>query len=87
MRAASLVALALCLAGCAGAPTGSPGILFVATPEQVGLEMLALAGVTRDDLVYDLGSGDGRLVIAAAKRFGARAVGVEIQARLVQDSR
>jgi ribosomal protein L11 methylase PrmA len=49
--------------------------------------MLKLAGVSRQDVVYDLGSGDGRLVIAAAREFGARAVGVEIEARLVQDSR
>jgi SAM-dependent methyltransferase len=75
------------LAGCAGTPTGSPGILFVATPEGVVLEMLKLAGVTKDDVVFDLGSGDGRLVIAAAREFGARGVGVELDARLVQDSR
>ena len=83
-----LAFLAVTLAGgCAGTPTGTPGILFVATPEQVGIEMLELAGVTRDDVVYDLGSGDGRLVIAAARTFGARGVGVEIEAKLVQDSR
>ena len=81
-----IVAVALA-AGCAGTPTGSPGILFVATPERVGIEMLRLVGVTRDDVVYDLGSGDGRLVIAAAREFGARGVGVEIEAKLVQDSR
>jgi SAM-dependent methyltransferase len=84
---AGLVVLVVMVVGCAGAPTGSPGILFVATPEQVGIEMLKLAGVSRQDVVYDLGSGDGRLVIAAAREFGARAVGVEIEARLVQDSR
>lgn len=48
--------------------------------------MLDLADVTATDVVYDLGSGDGRIVIAAARR-GARAVGVELDARLVQDSR
>jgi cyclopropane fatty-acyl-phospholipid synthase-like methyltransferase len=83
----AVLLVAATLAGCAGTPTGSPGILFVATPEQVGVEMLRLAGVGRDDVVYDLGSGDGRLVVAAAREFGARAVGVEIDARLVQDSR
>ena len=87
-RVRPLTALIVALvAGCAGTPTGSPGILFVATPEQVGVEMLKLAGVTRDDVVYDLGSGDGRLVIAAAREFGARGVGVELEAKLVQDSR
>lgn len=87
MRAASLALAALLVAGCGGVLPASPDILFVATPEQVGSEMLKLAGVTGADVVYDLGSGDGRLVIAAAKEFGARGVGVEIQARLVQDSR
>jgi SAM-dependent methyltransferase len=48
--------------------------------------MLKIAGVTKDDVVYDLGSGDGRLVIAAAKQFGARGVGVEIDPRLIQQS-
>jgi hypothetical protein len=49
--------------------------------------MLKLAGVTSNDVVYDLGSGDGRLAIAAAQLFGARALGVELDAKLVQDSR
>lgn len=64
-----------------------PDILYVATPELVGVEMLRLAGVNGDDVVYDLGSGDGRLVIAAAHDFAARGVGVEIDAPLVQTSR
>ena len=68
-------------------PRSSPGVVFVPTPPDVGVEMLKLAGVTSNDLVYDLGSGDGRLVIAAAQLFGARAVGVELDAKLVQDSR
>jgi SAM-dependent methyltransferase len=59
----------------------------VPTPEVVGEAMLDLAGVTPADVVYDLGSGDGRLVIAAARRFGARAVGVELDPALVQESR
>jgi SAM-dependent methyltransferase len=68
-------------------PRTGPDILFVATPEAVAMEMLRLANVTPTDVVYDLGSGDGRLVIAAARDFGARGVGVEIDASLVQDSR
>jgi SAM-dependent methyltransferase len=83
----ALVVAVVLVAGCAGTPSGMPGILFVATPEQVGIEMLKLARVTKDDVVYDLGSGDGRLVIAAARDFGARGVGVELDATLVQDSR
>lgn len=87
MKLAALVVAAALAAGCAGAPTGSPGIIFVATPDGVGVEMLKLARVTSADVVYDLGSGDGRLVIAAAREFGARGVGVELDAKLVQDSR
>ena len=87
MTRRALVTLIVLAAGCAGAPTGSPGILFVATPEGVGVEMLKLARVTASDVVYDLGSGDGRLVLAAAREFGARGVGVELDAKLVQDSR
>jgi SAM-dependent methyltransferase len=87
MRLAALALVVALAGGCAETPTGRPGILFVATPEQVGVEMLRLAGVTKDDVVYDLGSGDGRLVIAAAREFGARGVGVELEPKLVQDSR
>lgn len=59
----------------------------VATPMEVVERMLSLAGVQRDDVVYDLGSGDGRIVITAAKKYGARAVGFEIDPRLVKESR
>jgi len=88
-RLALVLAALVVLAGCADFRARYPGpdILFVATPEQVGVEMLRLASVTAQDTVFDLGSGDGRLVIAAAREFGARAVGVEIDAPLVQTSR
>jgi len=59
---------------------------FVVTPHRVVEKMLELAGVGPDDRVYDLGSGDGRIVIAAAQKFGARAVGVEIRGELVTQS-
>jgi ribosomal protein L11 methylase PrmA len=49
--------------------------------------LLTLADVSSDDVVYDLGSGDGRMVILAAKEFGARGVGVEIDSQLVQEAR
>jgi ubiquinone/menaquinone biosynthesis C-methylase UbiE len=48
--------------------------------------MLKLAGVTRDDVVYDLGCGDGRIVIAAAKLYGAHGVGVDIDPQRIQDA-
>jgi len=56
---------------------------YVPTPWAIVDRMLALADIRADDVVYDLGSGDGRLVITAAKRFGARGVGVELQPELV----
>ena len=59
---------------------------FVVTPHRVVERMLGLAGVGPDDTVYDLGSGDGRIVIAAAQKFGARAVGVEIRGELATQS-
>ena len=55
------------------------------TPEQV-LAMLRMAGVTRRDIVYDLGSGDGRIVIAAAKQFGARGVGIDIDPQRTEEA-
>jgi SAM-dependent methyltransferase len=60
---------------------------FVTTPDNVTLAMLELARVGPSDYVIDLGSGDGRIVIVAAKRFGARGLGVEIVPGLVQRSR
>lgn len=59
---------------------------YVPTPSTVVERMLEMANVTADDVLYDLGSGDGRIVIAAAKR-GARAVGIEISEKLVKISR
>lgn len=56
---------------------------FITTPDDVVDRMLRLAGVTRGDVVYDLGCGDGRIPIAAARKFGARAVCVEIDPVLV----
>jgi SAM-dependent methyltransferase len=60
---------------------------FVTTPDNVTLAMLELAQVGPADFVLDLGSGDGRIVIQAAKRFGARGLGVEIVPELVERSR
>ena len=60
---------------------------FITTPDEVVERMLELAGTRADDVVMDLGSGDGRIVIAAAGKYGARAVGVELDERLVALSR
>jgi SAM-dependent methyltransferase len=59
---------------------------YVPSPQKIVERMLELAEVKRTDTVYDLGSGDGRIIITAAERFGARAVGVEIDPELVQKS-
>ena len=60
---------------------------FVVTPPDVVERMLRLASVTSDDVVYDLGSGDGRIVITAARAFGARGVGIDIDPALVEQAR
>jgi len=60
---------------------------YVPTPADVVDRMLRLAEVTNKDLVYDLGCGDGRIVIAAARDFGARGVGVDIEPYWIEESR
>jgi protein-L-isoaspartate O-methyltransferase len=60
---------------------------FITTPDDVVYRMLQLAETSADDVVMDLGSGDGRIVIAAAQKFGARGVGIELDGALVQKSR
>lgn len=62
-------------------------VLYLPTPQPVVEAMLRLAGVSRADVVYDLGSGDGRVPIAAARGHGARSVGIELDGRLVERAR
>lgn len=64
----------------------TPDIHYVPTSNGVAQAMLTLAKTTSSDVVYDLGSGDGRIVIMAAKKFGARGVGVEVDAQLIKDA-
>lgn len=64
-----------------------PDVGFVATPQSVVDEMLRLGQVESGNVLFDLGSGDGRIVIAAAKQFGVRATGFEIDPRLIELSR
>jgi SAM-dependent methyltransferase len=74
--------------GGVGQPTAAPKLApFMPTPAEVVDRMLEMAQVTRTDVVYDLGCGDGRLVITAAKRYGARGVGVDIDPALIAQSR
>lgn len=69
------------------APARTPDIFFSPTRHAIADAMLKLAGVTKDDVVYDLGSGDGRIVILAAQKYGARGVGIELDPKLVEVSR
>jgi len=67
--------------------TRKPDVIFVPTPHEVVEQMLKLAKVGPNDVVYDLGCGDGRLVVAAAKQFGARkAVGIDIDPERIEES-
>jgi ribosomal protein L11 methylase PrmA len=73
-------------AGQAPAPTRTPDVIFVPTPEEVVEAMLNVAKVTRNDLVYDLGCGDGRIVITAAQKHGARGVGIDIDPQRIAEA-
>jgi ubiquinone/menaquinone biosynthesis C-methylase UbiE len=64
----------------------SPDVPFVPTPNEVVDEMLKLAEVKKSDVLYDLGSGDGRIVITAAQRYGARGVGVDINPERIAEA-
>ena len=81
--AAVVVALSAATLVAGQQPKRTPDIHFVPTPEEVVEAMLRLADVGPNDVVYDLGSGDGRIPITAARRFGARGVGVELDPKLV----
>lgn len=64
-----------------------PDVIFVPTPPETVEEMLRQAHLKKGDVLYDLGSGDGRIPIAAAKQYGVRAVGIDIDAKLVEEAR
>ena len=73
-----IVAVTLLAAAPAAAQSRLPDVIFVPTPQEVVDDMLRLAGVKNGDVLYDLGSGDGRIPITAAKRYGVRGVGIDI---------
>ena len=93
MMAARICMLAIiaAAAGCGQLPQTAdlraPDVPYEPTPQHVVAEMLNLAKVTPNDVVYDLGCGDGRIVIAAAKAFGARGVCVDIDPERIRESR
>lgn len=68
-------------------PTRKPDVIFVPTPQEAVEKMLELAQVRKDDLLYDLGCGDGRIVVTAAKTYGCRAIGYDISPVRVRESR
>jgi SAM-dependent methyltransferase len=82
LRALAIFA-GLALGGTAQAQIRTPDIHYTPTRQNIAEAMLTLASVTKDDVVYDLGSGDGRLPILAAQLYGARGVGIEIDPKLV----
>ena len=63
-----------------------PDVIFVPTPNEVVDKMLSMAEVTARDTVYDLGCGDGRIVITAAQKHGARAVGIDIDPKRIAEA-
>jgi ribosomal protein L11 methylase PrmA len=71
----------------ARAQEAKPDVAYVPTPPAVVTRMLQLARVRRSDLVYDLGCGDGRIVIEAARRHGARGVGIDIDPQRIAEAR
>jgi cyclopropane fatty-acyl-phospholipid synthase-like methyltransferase len=89
VRAAVVLALVLAAVPAVAQPfkgTKRPDVRYVPSPDNVVEAMLELARVTASDVVYDLGSGDGRIPIAAAQRYGAFGVGVELDARLNREA-
>ncbi len=69
------------------APKRTPDVIYVPTRQDVVEAMLKVANVTKDDIVYDLGCGDGRIVVTAAKLYGARGVGIDIDPQRIREAR
>ncbi|MGB9609673.1 MAG: SAM-dependent methyltransferase, partial [Bryobacteraceae bacterium] len=68
-------------------PKRAPDVPYVPTTERAVEAMLELARVTKNDIVYDLGCGDGRIVVTAAKKYGARGVGIDINPERIAEAR
>jgi len=64
----------------------NPDVIFVPTPQEVVEDMLRLANVRKGDVLYDLGSGDGRIPVTAAKLYGVRAVGIDIDPERIREA-
>jgi SAM-dependent methyltransferase len=88
VRSLAILLLSLSLAVAQSSqPKHEPDVPYVPTTEAAVKAMLKLAEVKRTDIVYDLGCGDGRIVIAAAKEYGAHGVGIDINAARIQEAK
>lgn len=91
MRLPTLIATAL-FAACAATATvardtqRAPDVIYVPTPQEVVEDMLRLADVKKGDVLYDLGSGDGRIPVTAARKYGVRAIGIDIDADRIREA-
>jgi SAM-dependent methyltransferase len=86
VAAALVTAIAAQSTSSAQEPQRKPDVIWIPTEDAVVTAMLKLASVTKEDVVYDLGCGDGRIVIAAARQFGARGVGVDIDPERIAEA-
>ena len=91
MRGHGLILSALLIAcgagvACAQDATRTPDVIYVPTPQEVVEDMLRLADVKKGDVLYDLGSGDGRIAVTAAKKYGVRAVGIDIDPERIREA-
>ena len=84
--APALLFLALAATGSGQQTARQPDVPYVPTPKEVVQAMLKLGGVKTGDVVYDLGSGDGRIVITAAEQFGTRGVGIDINPERIHEA-
>ena len=82
----AILATTVAVPASAQQPLRSPDVIFVPTPQEVVDAMLKLAKVTKNDVIYDLGSGDGRIPITAAKTYGARGVGIDIDPQRIKEA-
>jgi ribosomal protein L11 methylase PrmA len=83
---AFVVAIAAPSSAQQAAPTRTPDVIFVPTPQEVVDAMLKVAKVTKNDVIYDLGSGDGRIPVTAAKVYGARGIGIDIDPQRIKEA-
>lgn len=84
-RAFSFVILTFWSVVCA-AQARTPDVIFVPTPQELVEDMLRLVDVRKGDVLYDLGSGDGRIPITAARKYGVRAIGIDIDPERIKEA-